>query len=155
MLRRSIHCSPQSSDACTSDFSSVTLSRVVSSGVSCVSFFFFQAEDGIRDIGVTEVQTCALPIFEAAGVRVGDTLVAIDDHEFLGDLSSDLAGHKPGETVAFRFTSRGRPIKVKVVLGAANLPAYSLVDVPKASDEQRAQRAVWVIGDDRNDGGRP
>src|SRR5947209_18524458 len=24
--------------------------------------FFFQAEDGIRDIGVTEVQTCALPI---------------------------------------------------------------------------------------------
>src|SRR5919112_1990906 len=28
-------------------------------------FFFFQAEDGIRDIGVTGVQTCALPIFTA------------------------------------------------------------------------------------------
>src|SRR3712207_1150640 len=28
-----------------------------------VLFFFFQAEDGIRDIGVTGVQTCALPIF--------------------------------------------------------------------------------------------
>src|SRR3712207_2983130 len=26
-------------------------------------FFFFQAEDGRRDIGVTGVQTCALPIF--------------------------------------------------------------------------------------------
>src|SRR3712207_7598008 len=26
-------------------------------------FFFFQAEDGIRDIGVTGVQTCALPIY--------------------------------------------------------------------------------------------
>src|SRR5258707_7108923 len=25
-------------------------------------YFFFQAEDGIRDIGVTGVQTCALPI---------------------------------------------------------------------------------------------
>src|SRR3712207_8757063 len=25
--------------------------------------FFFQAEDGIRDIGVTGVQTCALPIW--------------------------------------------------------------------------------------------
>src|SRR3712207_8536084 len=24
-------------------------------------YFFFQAEDGIRDIGVTGVQTCALP----------------------------------------------------------------------------------------------
>src|SRR3712207_9423112 len=29
-----------------------------------VLFFFFQAEDGIRDIGVTGVQTCALPISE-------------------------------------------------------------------------------------------
>src|SRR5438093_7240991 len=26
-------------------------------------FFFFQAEDGIRDWSVTGVQTCALPIF--------------------------------------------------------------------------------------------
>src|SRR3712207_8056907 len=26
-------------------------------------FCFFQAEDGIRDIGVTGVQTCALPIW--------------------------------------------------------------------------------------------
>src|SRR3712207_8637851 len=30
--------------------------------ISGVFFFFFQAEDGIRDIGVTGVQTCALPI---------------------------------------------------------------------------------------------
>src|SRR3712207_8140231 len=29
---------------------------------TCIGFFFFQAEDGIRDIGVTGVQTCALPI---------------------------------------------------------------------------------------------
>src|SRR5256886_10919160 len=28
-----------------------------------VVFFFFQAEDGIRDLTVTGVQTCALPIF--------------------------------------------------------------------------------------------
>src|SRR3712207_7464159 len=35
--------------------------------------FFFQAEDGIRDIGVTGVQTCALPICLADVVqRVGD-----------------------------------------------------------------------------------
>src|SRR2546422_6538765 len=27
-----------------------------------LSFFFFQAEDGIRDVAVTGVQTCALPI---------------------------------------------------------------------------------------------
>src|SRR2546422_6199145 len=29
-----------------------------------VIFFFFQAEDGIRDVAVTGVQTCALPICE-------------------------------------------------------------------------------------------
>src|SRR2546430_10675831 len=28
-----------------------------------MSFFFFQAEDGIRDLTVTGVQTCALPIY--------------------------------------------------------------------------------------------
>src|SRR5260370_24228591 len=34
-------------------------------------FFFFQAEDGIRDSSVTGVQTCALPIyaFDPAGYR--------------------------------------------------------------------------------------
>src|SRR5256885_4439528 len=31
-------------------------------------FFFFQAEDGIRDYKVTGVQTCALPILEKMGV---------------------------------------------------------------------------------------
>src|SRR2546430_8464188 len=29
-------------------------------------FFFFQAEDGIRDLTVTGVQTCALPIYMRA-----------------------------------------------------------------------------------------
>src|SRR3712207_7296031 len=31
-----------------------------------VFIFFFQAEDGIRDIGVTGVQTCALPIWRTS-----------------------------------------------------------------------------------------
>src|SRR3712207_8800932 len=35
------------------------------------SFFFFQAEDGIRDIGVTGVQTCALPISRLAAEEIG------------------------------------------------------------------------------------
>src|SRR5207247_8385776 len=34
---------------------------------TCLSCFFFQAEDGIRDPLVTGVQTCALPISRAAG----------------------------------------------------------------------------------------
>src|SRR5262249_58132305 len=31
--------------------------------IETMFFFFFQAEDGIRDWSVTGVQTCALPIF--------------------------------------------------------------------------------------------
>src|SRR2546429_1758607 len=31
-------------------------------------FFFFQAEDGIRDVAVTGVQTCALPISRQRGI---------------------------------------------------------------------------------------
>src|SRR3712207_705552 len=41
--------------------------------IECTHFiFFFQAEDGIRDIGVTGVQTCALPIWGGPEDRVGD-----------------------------------------------------------------------------------
>ena len=38
--------------------------RVYADGEGCgrMFFFFFQAEDGIRDWSVTGVQTCALPI---------------------------------------------------------------------------------------------
>src|SRR2546430_6133444 len=36
-------------------------------GCWCV-FFFFQAEDGIRDLTVTGVQTCALPILSVTSV---------------------------------------------------------------------------------------
>src|SRR2546430_13094585 len=35
-------------------------------------FFFFQAEDGIRDLTVTGVQTCALPI--SGTLNIGGTL---------------------------------------------------------------------------------
>src|SRR5215203_6340658 len=47
--------------------------------MTLVFYFFFQAEDGIRDIGVTGVQTCALPIYafrtaQAEGVPPGVVL---------------------------------------------------------------------------------
>src|SRR5699024_1689192 len=37
--------------------------------VCCFVFFFFQAEDGIRDRNVTGVQTCALPICDALNIN--------------------------------------------------------------------------------------
>src|SRR3712207_1438932 len=56
-------------------------------------FFFFQAEDGIRDIGVTGVQTCALPISEASDEVFAHAITALGGH-VLNDLeeSRSLVG---------------------------------------------------------------
>src|SRR2546429_4722327 len=57
-------------------------SALVRASHRCVCFFF-QAEDGIRDVAVTGVQTCALPISSGSGGtpkaalhRHGDMLAA-------------------------------------------------------------------------------
>src|SRR5437879_10288187 len=47
-------------------------------------FFFFQAEDGIRDTSVTGVQTCALPISDHAPER-DDGIEALTRGSGLGD----------------------------------------------------------------------
>src|SRR3989449_9105833 len=45
-------------------------------------FFFFQAEDGIRDVAVTGVQTCALPIlFQELSDRLDKQLAQLGDLE--------------------------------------------------------------------------
>src|SRR6266700_4786030 len=46
-------------------------------------FFFFQAEDGIRDFHVTGVQTCALPISDYLH-RVGKVRVVVLEMEYDG-----------------------------------------------------------------------
>src|SRR5256885_10379338 len=54
-------------------------------------FFFFQAEDGIRDYKVTGVQTCALPISVVALRRPG---VDHPVHHRLPDLRAMETAHK-------------------------------------------------------------
>src|SRR5690554_4811639 len=52
-------------------------------------FFFFQAEDGIRDADVTGVQTCALPIFTLNLLR--DLRNGLSSSRFIGrDRKSDI-----------------------------------------------------------------
>src|SRR5574343_1135008 len=50
-----------------------------------LSFFFFQADDGIRDRDVTGVQTCALPIWMAG------RLDAMEPEDFIFRVESDSA----------------------------------------------------------------
>src|SRR5438874_13760555 len=64
-----------------------------------VCVFFFQAEDGIRDLYVTGVQTCALPICHiAARHREGLRLIPIDEVQyFLADQKYTTVRHVNGE----------------------------------------------------------
>src|SRR5256886_8102737 len=51
-------------------------------------FFFFQAEDGIRDLTVTGVQTCALPI--SVGERTIDDVAVASDPADISRAPKDI-----------------------------------------------------------------
>src|SRR3712207_8714941 len=56
--------------------------------------FFFQAEDGIRDIGVTGVQTCALPICrEELSLKVPATPPDASPGQNVADLARTWSHH--------------------------------------------------------------
>src|SRR2546426_10812569 len=49
-------------------------------------FFFFQAEDGIRDYKVTGVQTCALPIYPKAQPNRTERAAGVPAHVLLANV---------------------------------------------------------------------
>src|SRR2546427_8469583 len=70
--------------------------------VSCI-FFFFQAEDGIRDLTVTGVQTCALPISIGADGKPGTwTEVGLTNPRAI-----PVNGLTPGTNYAFQLRALG------------------------------------------------
>src|SRR5690348_6953350 len=73
-----------------------------------IFFFFFQAEDGIRDGRVTGVQTCALPIWDAASHRL---------------LSTATWG---GGVLALAFTGGGKNPEALEVAGPAAVGVWNL-----------------------------
>src|SRR5690606_39719010 len=57
----------------------------------CLFFFFFQAEDGIRDFHVTRVQTCALPICKGSHYKLYHEKIYKTDAA--GTINYDDHGH--------------------------------------------------------------
>src|SRR2546430_4666624 len=72
--------------------------------ISVVIFFFFQAEDGIRDLTVTGVQTCALPI---STTFIGDTDVTAPIRQFHG-AADDYVTVAPCRPYFERLRAAGR-----------------------------------------------
>src|SRR2546427_596007 len=69
------------------------------------SFFFFQAEDGIRDLTVTGVQTCALPISCGPAGRGATESLLMPHALFLDELISTLGAEvaQRGDDVPARY----------------------------------------------------
>src|SRR2546426_7181828 len=64
--------------------------------MSLFFFFFFQAEDGIRDYKVTGVQTCALPIFRDSRANGGGGPRRRVAHEIASRQRDDEGGRHAG-----------------------------------------------------------
>src|SRR5207245_7666150 len=89
--------------------------------VFVVFFFFFQAEDGIRDATVTGVQTCALPISFMAVLNVTATF-------------STAMNAATITTATFSLRAAG---------AAANVPAtVTLDEIGRASCRERGEMSV-------------
>src|SRR2546430_10384290 len=69
---------------------------------SCV-VFFFQAEDGIRDLTVTGVQTCALPIYFCSGSATDMVPIFLSQ---VGILDCSLSWARAAEPVAVKAANK-------------------------------------------------
>src|SRR5437762_13895668 len=71
-------------------------------------FFFFQAEDGIRDTSVTGVQTCALPISNW-GVRIATVAIRTPQFASASPAAPDISAiSKPSVSKIGRASCRER-----------------------------------------------
>src|SRR2546428_7892497 len=99
-----------------------------------VCFFFFQAEDGIRDLIVTGVQTCALPISDTYNHKIKRLDPRTGECRTL--LGAGAPGHADGAAGAARFSE---PSGVSVAAGGPLLAPHQKQTDPGATPAGRAR----------------
>src|SRR2546429_6858229 len=93
-------------------------------------FFFFQAEDGIRDVAVTGVQTCALPI---CGERQPESL---GGREFRTDMLTE------------RILARPEALRETLADDHHAARLIGIVIAERTAAEDRDAQSAKVIGTD-------
>src|SRR5437762_11780701 len=92
------------------------------------NYFFFQAEDGIRDTSVTGVQTCALPISRDRSLRV--LAIGWLEGPTAQELLKGRRGERAGELAAcWVRCAAALPVKVGLPLGAAHMVYNAGIEV--------------------------
>src|SRR5688572_33473789 len=106
-----------------------------------MSFFFFQAEDGIRGLTVTGVQTCALPI-----------VVDVDAFALQNAYEINY-GLEPGQVVVL-LNAGASAININILQGDQSVFTRDISKIGRASCRERVR---WRLpaGARNNDGNRP
>src|SRR3712207_9381557 len=95
---------------------------------------FYQAEDGIRDIGVTGVQTCALPIFHKNRAEIREIFLRTMP-QFQGpDADRDLPDEPRRLAMAARTHLRERFLRARVAISGAN---FAVAETGTLRSEER------------------
>src|SRR5438874_9848650 len=103
-------------------------------------FFFFQAEDGIRGLYVTGVQTCALPISVPPGSRVATTS------------RPSAASASASSRACVDLPEPSSPSKVTNTAGLGYEPLRAIVtEIGRASCRERGDEDVVLVIVNRHD----
>jgi len=83
---------------------------------------------------------------EAAGLKAGDALVALNGQSLPRYLPAWLRERAPGETVTLRVQRDNEDLDLKFALGSIDLNKFSLVEMPGATERQKRIREGWLKG---------
>jgi predicted metalloprotease with PDZ domain len=83
---------------------------------------------------------------EAAGLKAGDVLLALNGQPLPRYLPAWLHEHTPGESVTLHVQRDNKDLELTFALGSMELNKFSLVELPGATEQQKRIREGWLKG---------